>query len=99
MGALPKGLAVPSTWSVIDGTTPPCSVWDGTYSDADRERWEKNRGRPVRHAPPLLVRLLRTDAGSAVLPPRRHREGSSRHHGAASKSDRRFSRRYSTRRE
>jgi len=28
MGALPKGLAVPSTWSVIDGTTPPCSVWD-----------------------------------------------------------------------
>src|SRR5260370_39846454 len=78
MGALPKGLAVPSTWSVIDGNTPPCSVWDGTYSDADRVRWEKNLGRPVRHAPPLLVRLVRTDAVSAVMPLRKERLGRSR---------------------
>src|SRR5216683_5640756 len=45
---------------------------------------DDDRGRPVRHAPPLLVRLVRTDAVSAVLPPRKEREGRSRDQGSSS---------------
>ena len=60
---------------------------------------DDDRGRPVRHAPPLLVRLVRTDAVSAVLPPRKEREGRSRDQGSSSTCGRFFSSRDSTRKE